>query len=524
MSLMTTPYEAEHLQGRVLLYLQVVLAIDVAAHVSDLVMPPLVGWGSEGLTGSYTSLRWIVSSLLVTGWAVTRFTQPRRWLLESLESVMTVGLAVVYGYLSLEITRVGPEVSGVAFSVLGVVLLLVVRAALVPSPILRTVAVGVASFGCAFAVARASLMSVDAVSREGMVFMSGAFVVATAVTSHVIYGLRRQVRTAMRLGQYQLGRKLGEGGMGIVYEATHLMLRRPTAVKLLPVEKVGERTVARFEREVQQTSRLEHPNSVRIYDYGRTPDGQFYYAMEYLDGVTLEQLVAREGPLPEARAAHILAQAAHALAEAHDLGLVHRDIKPANLMVCDRGRIPDTVKVLDFGLVKLTDEPEQGLDITHANTIVGTPQYLAPEAIRDVDAVGPASDVYALGAVGFFLVTGRHVFTGKSVVEICAQHLSATPERPSDVLGRAVDPDYEALIADCLEKDPTARPRDGAELADAIERLQLPGWTVEDARAWWDGFSSREADDDVGTAPTQLAADAGSVGNTQLAVDLGERG
>ena len=357
-----------------------------------------------------------------------------------------------------------------------------------------------------------------------MVFMSGAFVVATAVTSHVIYGLRRQVRTAMRLGQYQLGRKLGEGGMGIVHEATHLMLRRPTAVKLLPVEKVGERTVARFEREVQQTSRLEHPNSVRIYDYGRTPDGQFYYAMEYLDGVTLEQLVAREGPLPEARAAHILAQAAHALAEAHDLGLVHRDIKPANLMICDRGRIPDTVKVLDFGLVKLTDEPEQGLDITHANTIVGTPQYLAPEAIRDADAVGPASDVYALGAVGFFLVTGRHVFTGKSVVEICAQHLSATPERPSDVLGRAVDPDYEALIADCLEKDPAARPRDGAELADAIERLQLPGWTVEDARAWWDGFSSRETSDDVGTAPTQLAADAGSVGNTQLAVDLGERG
>jgi len=508
MSSMTTPYEAEQVQERVLLYLRVVLAIDFAAHVSDLVMPPLVGWGSEGLMGTYTQLRWMVSSLMVAGWAVARFTRPRRWLLESLESVLTVGLAIVYGYLSLELTRVGPEVSGVAFTVIGVVLLLVVRAALVPSNVLRTVVVGAASFGCAFVVARESLMRVDAVSREGMVFMSGAFVVATAVTSRVIYGLRREVRTAMRLGQYQLGRKLGEGGMGIVHEATHLMLRRPTAVKLLPVEKVGERTVARFEREVQQTSRLEHPNSVRIYDYGRTPEGQFYYAMEYLDGVTLEQLVAREGPLPEARAAHILAQAAHALAEAHALGLVHRDVKPANLMICDRGRIPDTVKVLDFGLVKVTDEPEAGLDLTHANAIVGTPQYLAPEAITDASAVGPASDVYALGGVAFFLVTGRHVFTGRSVVEVCAQHLNAPAPRPSEVLGRPVDPDYEALVAHCLEKDPGARPRDGAELADAIERLQLAGWTTADARAWWDDFSTDEGgDEEAATAPTQLAVD-----------------
>jgi serine/threonine-protein kinase len=372
-----------------------------------------------------------------------------------------------------------------AFGLLGIPLLLGVRSAVVPSPLVRTSIIGALSLGCYVLLARESLATLDPTISDGLVFMGGAFVVASAVTSHVIYGLRRQVRHAMRLGQYELGKKLGEGAMGVVYEATHVMLRRPTAVKLLPIDKAGESTIARFEREVQETSRLEHPNSVYIYDYGRTPDGQFYYAMELLDGVTLDELVRMDGPLPASRATHLLRQAARALAEAHAKGLVHRDIKPANIMVCERAQVPDTVKVLDFGLVKTIDEPATEGHVTHANTIVGTPHYLAPEAISSPDDVGAASDVYALGAVGYFLVTGREVFTGKTVIEICSQHLKDAPEPPSAVLGAPLDAGLEALILRCLAKHTEERPRDGAELADALDALAVPAWTLEEARDWW---------------------------------------
>jgi serine/threonine-protein kinase len=298
----------------------------------------------------------------------------------------------------------------------------------------------------------------------------------------------------------------------VVYEATHVMLRRPTAVKLLPIESVGEQTVARFEREVRQTSRLEHPNSVEIYDYGRTPDGQFYYAMELLDGFTLQDLVNEHGPVGAARAVAILAQAARALAEAHALGLVHRDLKPANIMLCQRAGVPDTVKVLDFGLVKEIDNPEAS-DITQANAVVGTPHYLAPEAITKPDSVGPASDVYALGAVGFFLVTGREVFSGTSVIEVCSRHLGATPETPSAVLGSAIDARFEALLLSCLAKEPGDRPRDGAALADALDAIDLSGWSRSDARVWWRNHPK----------PTRAEVDA-AADKTELAVDIEHRG
>jgi serine/threonine-protein kinase len=364
-----------------------------------------------------------------------------------------------------------------------------------------------------FVFMKDALGALDPGVTDALLFLGAAFLVVTGVTSKVIYGLRAQVRHAMRLGQYELGRKLGEGGMGVVYEARHMMLRRPTAVKLLPIDKAGEHTVARFEREVQQTSRLEHPNSVSIYDFGRTPDGQFYYAMEYLDGLTLEQLVDIDGPISVARAALILQQASYALAEAHALGLVHRDIKPANIMLCERGRVPDAVKVLDFGLVKAIDSPELGDNITQANAIVGTPHYLAPEAMSNPDAVGPPSDVYALGAVGFFLVTGREVFTGQSVIEVCSKHLDRPPEPPSAVRGDEIDAGFEALVLRCLEKRPEDRPHDGAALAHDIEQLDLAGWTDEDARAWWRELPKRR----------ESATGSGQIEPTQLAVDVERR-
>jgi hypothetical protein len=497
------PHEVDHLRDRVRLFLQVLLVIDMACHLSSLVTP------QPEFPAYFWIPRWGETVVLVAGWAFTRFAKPGRGTLIALESTVTLGLGLLYVHLANSVVQLNEAMAGQgpAFALLGILLALVLRASLVPSSVTRTVVLGIATIAYLWVHTTQSLDGADPQIATGLAFMGSSFVLATAVTSHVIYGLRRQMRHALRLGQYELGRKLGEGGMGVVYKATHVMLRRPTAVKLLPIAKVGEQTVARFEREVQQTSRLEHPNSVYIYDYGRTPDGQFYYAMEYLDGVTLEQLVDIDGPINAARATRILRQAASALAEAHAMGLIHRDIKPANIMLCERAKVPDTVKVLDFGLVKAIDNPDVDDNITQENTIVGTPHFLAPEAIAQPDEVGPPSDVYALGAIGFFLVTGREVFTGRSLIEVSSKHLNTPPESPSAVLGSDIDADFEALILRCLAKEPDDRPSDGAALADELEQLDLPGWTLTDARAWWQEHPSTEtaAGDRTPSAHTQMA-------------------
>ncbi|HMC95456.1 MAG TPA: serine/threonine-protein kinase, partial [Polyangia bacterium] len=228
--------------------------------------------------------------------------------------------------------------------------------------------------------------------------------ITCTVISRVIYGLRAEVREARRFGQYVLERKIGEGAMGVVYRATHAMLRRPAAIKLLLKERASEIDLARFEREVQHTSRLVHPNTISIFDYGRTAEGVFYYVMEYLDGVDLQSLVAQYGPVEPARTIHILAQVSGALAEAHALGLIHRDIKPANIVLTERPDEPDVVKVVDFGLVKRFGG---NLDESAAtDAITGTPLYMAPEAISRPDTVDGRSDLYAIGAVAYFLLTG----------------------------------------------------------------------------------------------------------------------
>ena len=315
-------------------------------------------------------------------------------------------------------------------------------------------------------------------------------VALATVASRVIYGLRQQVRKALQLGQYTLEEKLGEGGMGTVYRARHAMLRRPTAVKLLPPEKIGESSLERFEREVQLTALLSHPNTVAIFDYGRTPDGIFYYAMEYLEGVDLESLVRLHGPQPPARVVHVLKQVCGSLGEAHESGLIHRDIKPANIILCERGGTRDVAKVVDFGLVKDLEEAE---GITQADTLTGTPLYLAPEAIRGEDIDGRA-DLYAMGAVGYYLLAGRNVFEGKTLVEICGHHLHAAPTSPSERLGRSLPPKLEAVILSCLEKDLERRPRTARELARALDACDdVEAWTEEQACAWWDDHGTAKA-------------------------------
>jgi hypothetical protein len=317
--------------------------------------------------------------------------------------------------------------------------------------------------------------------------------IITTSTSKVIYGLRREVRDARRLGQYTLTEQLGRGGMGVVYRARHAMLRRPSAIKLLLPDKLGPESVARFEREVQLTARLSHPNTIRIFDYGRTPDGIFYYVMEYLDGATLADVVANTGPLPPGRVIHILDQVAGALSEAHGIGLIHRDIKPANIILAEQGGVSDVAKVLDFGLVKQMRRPdgqEFTLDaLTQTDSFSGTPLYMAPEAITAPETVDPRTDLYSLGAVGYYLLTGQHVFEGRNVVEVCSHHLHSEPVSPSQRAPGPLPSDLERLILDCLHKRPDDRPRDARTLQTRLRACaDARSWSEDDARGWFERY------------------------------------
>jgi serine/threonine-protein kinase len=335
----------------------------------------------------------------------------------------------------------------------------------------------------------------------------------------VIYGLHEKALEARKLGQYELEQKIGQGGMGEIYRARHAMLRRPTAVKLVG-GTVSEERLRRFEKEVQLTARLTHPNTISIYDYGRTPDGTFYYAMELLEGLSVEQLVERHGPQPPARVIHLLEQVCGALSEAHGISLIHRDIKPANLFLCRRGGVPDVVKVLDFGLVRelpsdgnLNASNVQGSNI---DTVVGTPLYLSPEAILSPDRVDARADLYGLGGVAYFLLTGSAPFGGRGLVEICSHHLHTPPEPPSR--RRPVPPDLDAIVLSCLAKDPSQRPQTAAALAAALRACEAAGhWLPADAERWW-------ADADKQRPPEPSAAPSGDHPRmTVCAVDLKRR-
>lgn len=311
-------------------------------------------------------------------------------------------------------------------------------------------------------------------------------VVTVTVASRVIFGLREQVHEAKQLGQYTLQERIGSGGMGDVYRASHVLLRRPTAVKILRPDDVEHGSVVRFEREVQLTSQLTHPNTIAIYDFGRTPDGLFYYAMEYLEGVNLQVLVREDGRQPPSRVIHILLQICDSLIEAHETGLIHRDIKPANIFLCERGGVRDVVKVLDFGLVKNLENPGD-VSISVVNTIKGSPLYMAPESIRTPEEIDARSDLYSVGAVGYYLLTGKPLFEAENFLEICSHHLQTIPEPPSTRIGESLPGELEKLILDCLAKDVDGRPVSARALRDALRGCRDAGrWTEKHAGTWWD--------------------------------------
>ena len=321
-----------------------------------------------------------------------------------------------------------------------------------------------------------------------MLYNAVAIILAT-LGSEIIYGLSKKLGEAMQLGQYTLGRKIGEGGMGAVYHAHHALLRRPTAVKLMQ-PRLGADALDRFEREVQAMSQLTHPNTVAVFDYGRNPDGALYYAMEYLGGTNLEDLVRIHGPQPANRVIDILIQVCGALQEAHEQSLIHRDIKPPNILLCERGGIPDVAKVVDYGLVKqITQDTTQSTQV-----ILGTPHYIAPEIVTDPSSISPAVDLYALGAVGYYLLAGKRVFEGKTAVEVLVQHRMHVPKRPSEVAKIETSTELEDILLKCLAKNPKERYVSARELAEALERLpRSNGWNRDEATKWWREFAAREA-------------------------------
>lgn len=328
---------------------------------------------------------------------------------------------------------------------------------------------------------------------------------AWAPTS-ALHRLGVAVQSARRLGNYELVERLGQGGMGDVWRANHRLLARPAAVKLIKPEMLGAKNAAsraalvrRFEQEAQATASLDSVHTVELYDFGVSHDGVLFYVMELLHGSDLQSLVERFGPLRSGRVIHLLAQACDSLQDAHCRGLIHRDIKPANLFVARKGVVCDFLKVLDFGLVKrwrAEDETELSQSLedlavadtqqTAAGQIIGTPAFLAPEAALGQVAPDVRADIYALGCVGYFMLTGQPVFAETSAVAMAVAHVTKEPEPPSQRAGRAIDAELERLVLECLSKDREQRPRTAAVLRERLSAINASEpWSAELASAWW---------------------------------------
>jgi serine/threonine-protein kinase len=327
------------------------------------------------------------------------------------------------------------------------------------------------------------LLTFEVVSENILMLLIGAGV--TVYATHIINALRVEAFEARQLNQYQLKGRIGAGGMGVVYLAEHQLLKRPCAIKLIAPDRAGEpKALARFEREVRTTARLSHPNTVEIYDYGRTDDGTLYYVMEFLSGLSLADLVERHGPLPPGRVIFLLRQACGALAEAHAVGLVHRDLKPANIFAARRGNLHDFVKLLDFGLVLPRPDPSTA-EPSRDNHIVGSPLYMAPEQATGAERPDARADLYSLGAVAYYLLTGRAPFIGSTAMAVLIV-LARDPVEPPSRHRPELPPDLERIVLRCLAKSPADRYPD----ATALDR-ELAGcaaaadWDFARAADWW---------------------------------------
>jgi serine/threonine-protein kinase len=328
-------------------------------------------------------------------------------------------------------------------------------------------------------------------SMAAAMFLPTAIACVMAIVgSRIVYRLSAQAGRAEELGSYRLVAPLGHGGMGEVWRAEHRMLARDAAIKLVRGREGGvpRELVSRFEREAKATAGLRSPHTVQLYDFGRSDDGAFYYVMELLDGFTLDRLVERHGPLAPERVVHVLRQACRSLAEAHAAGLVHRDVKPGNIFLCRYGGELDFVKVVDFGLVKDVSSGG-GANLTQTGLIAGTPAYMPPEMALGKDVDGRA-DLYALGCVGYFLLTGLPVFDRKTALETLHDHTATVPVPPSQRVATPIPADLEAVLLGCLAKDPSDRPEGARVLEARLAATSSAGrWSSADAERWWDRHS-----------------------------------
>lgn len=475
--------------------LTVVCLVVLALSIVNTAVVVLAGQSTEGVE-RYVSLGmlWVAS--------VAVFLLARRGTL-SPRMVVTVGLSYeVLVAVATSVANVGMQwfEGGRPFLTWsGVAVWILVFPIMVPGP---TRAVLIASIAAALAEPLAVLLFVarglgpmpDAGVFVRNLWPTAVAVVLAVIVSRMIYQLGQKLERARSMGSYTLEKKLGAGGMGEVWKGTHRMLARAAAVKLIQPKALGRNeqeaavTLQRFQREAQATASLRSPHTIELFDFGMARDGTFYYVMELLDGVDLQTLVGEYGPQPPERTVSILTQACHSLHEAHARGIIHRDIKPANIFLCRYGVELDFVKVLDFGLVRSAEPDPDDEQLTSAGMVTGTAAFIPPEsALGDASKVDGRSDIYSLGCVGYWLLTGRLVFEKSSPMGMVAAHVHETPIPISQKTSIAVPPDLEAVVMACLEKNPDERPQFALELKDRLGQVSVePAWTVERAVAWWE--------------------------------------
>jgi serine/threonine-protein kinase len=453
-------------------------------------------------------LHWLPDMLSVGGalffaWLIGRpRLSPKQKLYAGLcfEVLGSLGIAASeYMYVTAPILQgdLGPRGFGLSWVAAFVILFSV----MVPTPpavtvISATISVATVPLVYAIGVAQGRNLALD----PGSFFFMLAFpylvvVLMSYVGSRIVYRLGAQVREAREMGSYRLVERLGEGGMGEVWRAQHRLLARPAAIKLIRPEMLGARDsdsrellVRRFEREAQATALMRSPHTMALYDYGIAEDGTFYYVMELLDGFDLDELVKRFGPLPPERAVYLLQQMCESLAEAHEAGLIHRDIKPANLYACRYGREVDFIKILDFGLVKREPKADSSAPVVTAEGAPsGTPAFMSPEQALGDERVDARSDLYAVGCVAYWLLTGTLVFKGTTLMETIVMHVNQEPEAMSRRARFPIPYELEELVMACLAKKPGNRPQSADELSARLAAVPLDReWTVERAREWWD--------------------------------------
>ncbi len=421
----------------------------------------------------------------------------RDWWTARTVALIVLAIWIASGLLDVSLTAVLYPDEQVFY---GAALFLFLAAALLPWPLAFQVTLGLVFtllYPIAATVASAVVPEVSAFweaqteTSLGQVILDQAIAVGVlaAVSVYItrtLYTMRRELHAASRLGNYVIEGELGKGGMGKVYRARHAMIRRPTAIKVMEADAGrSPEALGRFEREVQLSATLSHPNTITIFDFGRSEDATFYYAMEYLEGMDLHRMVERFGPVPPERAVYILRQACGSLAEAHSRSIIHRDLKPSNIFLTERGGQYDFVKVLDFGLAKQTQSSPDDVQLTQAGSVFGTPLFMAPETAAEA-VVDHRTDQYSIGCVAYWMLAGEPPFQGTSPYDVIAKHLKIDPKPPSEVSELRIPAELDAVVLRCLAKSPGDRFGNMDEVREALDAIQFDEpWSGRRAGEWW---------------------------------------